>query len=44
MRAVPVRIDRIRLERRGIDEGVMRAMDLHDACRVSMLPHPRRCA
>ena len=29
MRAVPVRIGRVRLEHRRIDEGVVRAMDLH---------------
>ena len=30
MRAVPVRIGRIRLERRRIDEGIVGAVDLHD--------------
>ena len=35
MRAVPVRIGRIRLERRRIDEGIVGAMDLHAARRVS---------
>lgn len=35
MRAVPVRIDRIRLERRRIDEGIVGAVDLHAAQRVS---------
>jgi hypothetical protein len=35
MRAVPVRIRRVRLERRRIDEGIMGAVDLHGPCRVS---------
>ena len=32
MRAVPVRIDRVRLERRRIDEGIVGAVDLHACC------------
>ena len=42
MRAVPVRIDRIRLERRRIDEGVVCAVDLHAPPALSNLratPH-----
>ena len=35
MRAVPVRIDRVRLERRRIDEGIVGAVDLHAARCVS---------
>ena len=35
MRAVPVRIDRVRLERRRIDEGIVGAVDLHAARRMS---------
>jgi predicted RNase H-like nuclease len=35
MRAVPVRINRIRLERRRIDEGIVGAVDLHDTRRMS---------
>ena len=35
MRAVPVWIDRVRLELGRIDEGVMRAVDFHDARRLS---------
>ncbi len=42
MRAVPVRIHRVRLECRRIDEGIVGAVDLHAAKRVSNLrptPH-----
>ncbi len=35
MRAVPVRIHRVRLERSRIDEGIVGAVDLHAARRVS---------
>jgi hypothetical protein len=38
MRAVPVRINRVRLERRRIDEGIVGAVDLHDDRRVSKRP------
>ena len=42
MRAVPVRINRVRLERRRIDEGIVGAVDLHARPALSNLratPH-----